>query len=62
MFLEMGREGEREGEKYGSSTYTWVASPTTQAWALTGNQTCDHLAHRPVLKPLSYTSQGPNRP
>ena len=32
--------------------------PTTQASALTGNQTSDPLLDRPVLNPLSYTSQG----
>ena len=34
---------------------TW---PATQACALTGYQTGDHLVHRPALNPLSYTSQG----
>ena len=34
---------------------TW---PATQACALTGNQTSDSLVHRPMLRPLSYTSQG----
>ena len=34
---------------------TW---PTTQACALTGNQTSNLLVHRPVLNPLSHTSQG----
>ena len=34
---------------------TW---PATQACALTRNQTCDPLVHRPMLNPLSYTSQG----
>ena len=34
---------------------TW---PTTQTFALTGNQTCDLLVHRLALNPLSYTSQG----
>ena len=33
--------------------------PTTQACALIGNQTCDLLIRRPVLIPLSHTSQGP---
>ena len=33
---------------------TW---PTTQAYALTGNQTGDPLVCRPVLNPLSYTRQ-----
>ena len=34
---------------------TW---PVTQACALTGNRTNDPLVHRPVLNPLSHTSQG----
>ena len=34
---------------------TW---PTTQACALTGNQTGDPLLHSLVLNPLSHTSQG----
>ena len=34
---------------------TW---PTTQARALTGNQISDPLVHKPVLNPLSHTSQG----
>ena len=34
---------------------TW---PTTQAYALTGNRTCDPLVHRPALNPLNHTSQG----
>ena len=32
--------------------------PATQACALTGNQIGDPLVHRPVLNPLSHTSQG----
>ena len=34
---------------------TW---PATEACALTGNRTSDPLVHRPVLNPLSHTSQG----
>ena len=34
---------------------TWL---TTQACALTGNQTSDPLVLRPTLNPLSHTSQG----
>ena len=34
------------------------AGPATQACALTGNGTCDLLVRRPVLSPVSYTSQG----
>ena len=33
--------------------------PTTQACALTGNQTSDPLVYRLVLSPLSHISQGP---
>ena len=36
---------------------TW---PTTQACALTGNQTSDPLVRMLVLNPLTYTSQGIN--
>ena len=36
---------------------TW---PATQACALIGNQTGNPLARRPVLNPLSHTSQGKN--
>ena len=66
LFLERGREGsEREGEKH----QCVVASheppigdlPTTQACALTGNRTCNLLVCRPVLNPLSYTSQAENK-
>ena len=34
---------------------TW---PATQGYALTRNQASDPLVHRPVLHPLSHTSQG----
>ena len=34
---------------------TWS---TTQACALTGNQTSDPVVHRPALSPLTHTSQG----
>ena len=34
---------------------TW---PATQACALTGNRTGNPLIYRPMLSPLSYTSQG----
>ena len=34
---------------------TW---PTTQAWSLTGNQTCNPLLQKPTLSPLTYTSHG----
>ena len=43
-----------------SHTPHWVAGtwPATQACALTGNRTGNPLVHRPVLNPLSHTSQG----
>ena len=61
FFTERGREREREGKKHQSVAFCtrpllgpW---PTTQASALTGNRTCDPLVCRPVLNPLSHTSQ-----
>ena len=58
----MGREGEKDRER---NIYqlpltrpqlgTW---PTTQACALTGNQTGDLLVHRLALNPLSHISLG----
>ena len=56
------REGEREGEKHQCVLASYML-PTgylaaTQACALTGNRTGDLLVPRPVLNPLSYTSQG----
>ena len=36
----------------------WVTWPTIQACALTENRTSDPSVHRPVLNPLSHTSQG----
>ena len=73
IFRERGREGGREGEKHqharetsirninvwlpltGSQLGTW---PAPQACALTGTQTGDLSVCRPVLNPLSHTSQG----
>ena len=58
----MGREGEREGEKYEcvvvSCTPQLGTQPTTQVCVLTGNQTGDLSVYSPALNPLSYTSQG----
>ena len=60
-FLERGKEGERERNinmwlpLAQPQLGTW---PATEACALTGNQTSDLLVRRPVLNPLSYTSQG----
>ena len=39
----------------GPQPRTW---PTTQACALTGNQTCNPLILRPAFNALSHTSQG----
>ena len=63
LFLDRGREKERE-----RNINVWLhlahphlgTWPATQACALTGNQTCDSLVCRPVLNPLSYTSQVTN--
>ena len=63
LFLERqeGRENERE-----RNINVWLPLkcpqlgtwPTTQACALTGNRTDTPLLCRPVLNPLSHTSQG----
>ena len=61
IFRESGREGEKERNinvwlpLMHSQLGTW---PATQTCALTGNWTSDPLVCRPVLNPLSYTSQG----
>ena len=61
LFLEKEREGERERNinvllpLMCPLLGTWL---TTQACALTENQTSDLLVHRPLLNPLSHTSQG----
>ena len=62
MFLERGEGREKRRER---SMNAWPltcplpgAWSTTQAGALTGNQTCDTLVHRLALNPLSDTSQG----
>ena len=54
------REGETEGEKH-----NWLplvspqpgTFPSTQAWALTGNQTSDLFICGTTLSPMSHTSQ-----
>ena len=61
IFRHRGREGERE-----RNINVWLPLecpllgtwPTTQACALTGNQTSDPLVHRVVLNAQSHTSQG----
>ena len=63
LFLDRGEEREKEREK---SINVWLPLtrpplgtwPATQACALSGNQTRNPLVHRPVLNPLSHTSQG----
>ena len=63
IYLERGEGKEKERERnfnvWLPFTYpplgTW---PATQACALTGNRTSDPLVCRPMLIPLSYTSQG----
>ena len=57
---EEGKEKERETSMCGCLSTppllgTW---PTTQACALTGNQTSNTSVCRPALNPLSHTSQG----
>ena len=63
LFLERGEEKEKERER---NINVWLSLacaplmkwPATQACALAGNQTGDPLVRRPMLNPLSYTSQG----
>ena len=62
----MGRVEEREGEEHqcvlGShAPSTGDQARVTQACAPAGNQTSDPLVCRPVLNPLSHTSQGKNK-
>ena len=55
-FLE-GKGGRKRGRE--TSMCPPVGTlPATQACAPTGNRTSDPLVHRPVLNPLSHTSQG----
>ena len=59
-FRERGIKGEREGETSVSCLLQSLLGnwPATKACALTGNQTSNLLDCRPVLNPLSHTSQG----
>ena len=62
LFLDRGEGREKEGEKH-QCGLPFVrpqlgAWPATQACALTGNRTYNPLVCRPVLNPLSHTSQG----
>ena len=61
IFRERGREGEERERNINAwlpltdpILGTW---PTTQACALTGNQTGNPLVHRPALNPLSHTAR-----
>ena len=66
FYLFIFRKRERERERAGNKYHCVVAScapptgdlPANQEGALTGNQTSDPLVRRPVLNPLSHTSQG----
>ena len=63
LFSERGEGREKERER---NINVWLPLahplqgtwPATQACALTGNRTGDLSARRPVLNPLSHTSQG----
>ena len=66
FYLFIFRERGREGEEREGNINVWLhpmyphwgpVLHATQACALTGNQTGDHLVHRPALNPLSYSSQ-----
>ena len=58
IFKERGGEGERVRETSPLTRPLLGTWPTTQACALTGNQTGDLLVLRPTVNPLSHTSQG----
>ena len=63
LFLDSGEGREKERKR---NTNVWLPLvhpllgtwPATQACALTGNRTGNALVCRPVLNPLSPTSQG----
>ena len=67
LFLERGEEKEKERER---NINVWLPLmlpplgtwPATQACALTGSRTGKFLVPRPVLSPLSHTSQGKIKP
>ena len=59
IYFREGKGGRKKGKEKCSLAHPPLGiSPTTQACALTGYRTCDPLVHRPVLNPLSHTSQG----
>ena len=63
FFLERGEGKEKERQR---NINVWLPLtcpqlgtwPATQACAVTGNPTGNPVVHRPMLSPLSYTSQG----
>ena len=59
LFIYFQREGKGK-RKRGRETSMCGCLLRVPHWAcaLTGNWTCNHLIHRPVLNPLSHTSQG----
>ena len=63
FYLFIFRQREREEERGNINVWLPLMQPllgtwsTTQACALTGNQTNDPLVHRLELNPLSHTSQ-----
>ena len=64
IYLLIFREGGEKERERNINVWLPLEHPllgtwhTTQACALTGNQTGDPLVHRPALNPLSHTSQG----
>ena len=66
LFLERGREGEREGEKHQCVCGCLSCAPhggpgqKPRHVPYTGNQTGEPLVHKPVLNSLSQSSQGQN--
>ena len=66
FYLFIFREGGRREKERERNISVWVPLvhpllgtwPSTQACALTGNQTGDPSVHRPTLNPQSYSSQG----
>ena len=57
IFRKKGREGEKHQCVVASCMPPAGDLATTQACALTGNQTGDPLVHRPAFNPLSHSSQ-----
>ena len=63
LFIFRGKGGRKRGRTtsmcgYLSCAPYWGTWPTTQACALTGNQTSNPLLRRPILSPLIYTNLG----